>query len=225
VSSISDGGAEIAMNDDVMSGDAVIAPVVPGAASGERRGSFVAVGGMIALVIAAFGVMVWLFADPERAKMVEDLVRSPIGLIVLFGLAALSTATLILPAPGLALTAIAGAAGDPLVVGIVAGLGQAIGELTGYAAGWSGRSFLPDSPAMIRLTGWVKRRGMLVIFALALVPNPVFDVAGIAAGVLRMPLVRYLGAAASGKVIKNILVAGGASMLGGLLTLLGVGTT
>ena len=78
---------------------------------------------------------------------------------------------------------------------------------------------------MIRLTRWVKRRGMLVIFALALVPNPVFDVAGIAAGVLRMPLVRYLGAAASGKVIKNILVAGGASMLGGLLTLLGVGTT
>lgn len=200
-------------------------PVVPVATLDGRRGSLLAVGGMIALVIAAFGVMVWLTSDPERARMVEGLVRSPIGLIVLFGLAALSTATLILPAPGLALTAIAATAGDPLVVGVVAGLGQAVGELTGYAAGWSGRSFLPNNQAVIRLSGWLRRRGMLVIFVLALVPNPVFDVAGIAAGVLRMPVLRYLAAAASGKVIKNVIVAGGAATLGELLSLLNVWIT
>lgn len=201
-----------------------VTAVVPAASPGTGRGSLLTVGGMIALVIAAFGVMVWLTSDPERARTVEGLVRSPIGLIVLFGLAALSTATLILPAPGLALTAIAGTAGDPLVVGVVAGLGQAVGELTGYAAGWSGRSFLPDNPAVIRLSGWLQRRGLLVIFALALVPNPLFDVAGIAAGVLRMPVLRYLAAAAAGKVIKNVIVAGGAATLGGLLTILTVGT-
>jgi membrane protein YqaA with SNARE-associated domain len=60
---------------------------------------------------------------------------------------------------------------------------------------------------------------MLVIFVLAVIPNPVFDVAGIAAGALRMPVLRYLGAAAAGKVIKNILVAGGASWFGDLLAL------
>jgi hypothetical protein len=32
-----------------------------------------------------------------------------------------------------------------------------------------------------------------------------------------MPIVRYLGAAAAGKVIKNIIVASGASRLGGLV--------
>ena len=190
----------------------------PGATADQPRPRWRAIVSMLAmvlLVVAAFATMVWLTADPERQGLIEGLVRSPAGLIVLFGLAALSTATLVLPAPGLALTAVAGAAGDPLVVGVVAGLGQAVGELTGYFGGSSGRSLLPDTAAIRKLSGWVERRGMVVIFALAVVPNPVFDLAGLAAGALRMPLVRYLAAAASGKIIKNVIVAGGvATMLG-----------
>ena len=197
--------------------EATPAPVAGGP---TRRGRHaIVVAGALLLVAAAFAVMVWLTSDPERRAVVESLVRSPIGLLVLFGLAALSTATLILPAPGLALTALAGSAGDPLVVGVVAGLGQAVGELTGYAAGWSGQSLLPDSTAVRRLTAWLNRRGMLVIFVLAIVPNPIFDVAGIAAGALRMPLIRYLTAAASGKVIKNTIVALGAATFAGLLAI------
>ena len=191
--------------------------VVAAPAGNGRR--VLALGGMVLLVTGAFALMVWLTADPGRREMVEGLVRSPIGLLVLFGLAALSTATLILPAPGLALTAIAGAAGDPIVVGVVAGLGQAVGELTGYLAGWSGRSFLPDNPASRRLTEWLGLRGAIVIFLLAVTPNPVFDLAGIAAGALRMPVLRYLAAAAAGKVIKNILIAAGGSTIAGLLAL------
>lgn len=191
---------------------------------GRRTGSpgprrWLSLAGMVLLVMGAFGAMVWLTADASRRDVLERLVESPFGLIVLFGLAALSSATLILPAPGLALTAVAAAAGDPLLVGIVAGLGQAVGELTGYAAGASGRSLLPDTPAMARLNGATARRGLLVIFVLALVPNPLFDVAGIAAGALRMPLPRYLGAAAAGKVIKNVLVATGAATFGDLIGL------
>jgi uncharacterized membrane protein YdjX (TVP38/TMEM64 family) len=184
---------------------------------GLDRGRVIALVGTFALVVAAFGLMLWLTSDPERRAALENLVRSPIGLLVLFGLAALSSATLILPAPGLALTAIAGTAGDPIVVGVVAGLGQAVGELTGYLAGWSGRTLLPDNQATRRLSGWLERRGTLVIFVLALVPNPLFDVAGILAGALRMPVWRYLGAAAAGKVIKNVIVASGASTFGALL--------
>jgi len=56
-----------------------------------------------------------------------------------------------------------------------------------------------------------------VIFALAVVPNPAFDLVGIAAGALRMPVLSYLAAAATGKVIKNVAIAGGASLIGGLI--------
>ena len=182
----------------------------------------VAILGTLALVVGAFGLMVWLTSDPARRSLIEGLVQSPVGLVVLFGLAALSTATLVLPAPGLALTAIAGAAGDPVLVGIVAGLGQAVGELTGYAAGVSGRSLLPDNAASVRLTYWLKARGLVVIFVLALVPNPLFDLAGVAAGAVHIPVSRYLAAAAAGKVIKNLVIAGGASTFGGGLALVAV---
>ena len=189
-------------------------------APSTRKRSLVPLIGMAVLVGGAFALIVWLTSDPGRQRLVEDLVESPFGLVVLFGLAALSTATLILPAPGLALTAVAGAAGDPIVVGVVAGLGQAVGELTGYFAGRSGQSFLPDSAATRKVTDWLERRGAAVVFVLALIPNPVFDLAGIAAGGLGMPVGRYLAAAAAGKVIKNIVIAGGASSLGGLLIVL-----
>jgi uncharacterized membrane protein YdjX (TVP38/TMEM64 family) len=188
---------------------------------GPKSGAKVGIVATLVLVVVAFALMVWLTSDPGRRAAVEDLVQSPMGLAVLFGLAVLSSATLILPAPGLALTAVAGSAGDPILVGIVAGLGQAVGELTGYAAGRNGRSFLPDSPAATRIAGWLARWGMALIFVLALIPNPVFDVAGIAAGALKMPVLRYLGAAAAGKILKNIVVAGGAASLGGLLGAVG----
>lgn len=184
------------------------------------RGPVLTMVGTIFLVVGAFATMAWLTSDPGRQAMIERLIESPAGLLILFGLSALSTATLILPAPGLALTAIAGAAGDPLVVGLVAGFGQAVGELTGYAAGSSGRTLLPPSAAADRIMGWLRRHGIAVIFVLAIVPNPVFDVAGIAAGVVRMRVSHYLGAAAAGKVVKNWIVAGSASTLLGALAFL-----
>ena len=188
----------------------------------KQRG-LLAIGATLLLVVAAFGAMLWLTSDPERRAIVERLVQSPIGLIVLFGLAALSSATLILPAPGLALTAIAGAAAsEPILVGVVAGLGQAVGELTGYAAGRSGSALLPDNVATARLTRWIATRGPLIVFVLAVIPNPVFDVAGIAAGIVRMPVAVYFVAAAAGKVIKNVVVASGAGALEGLALVVGL---
>jgi uncharacterized membrane protein YdjX (TVP38/TMEM64 family) len=174
----------------------------------------------VVLCVAAFAAMVWLTSDPARSDLVAGLVGSPMGVVVLFGLAAISTATLILPAPGLALTAIAGASGDPIVVGTVMGLGQAVGELTGYFAGRSGGSLLPDSAVVRRVTGWLERRGTVVIFFLALIPNPLFDLAGLAAGAIGLPILGYLAAAASGKVLKNVIIAGGASTIGAVLATL-----
>jgi membrane protein YqaA with SNARE-associated domain len=183
---------------------------------GRPKAPILTIVGTVLLVLGAFAVMAWLTSDPGRRASVEGLLGSPTGLVLLFGLSALSTATLILPAPGLVLTAMAGAAGEPLVVGLVAGLGQAVGELTGYAAGSSGRTLLPSSAAADRIIDWLRRWGGAMIFVLALVPNPVFDVAGIAAGGVRMPVWHYLGAAAAGKIIKNWIVAGSAATLGAL---------
>lgn len=174
----------------------------------------------VVIIIVAFAATILILFDPERRAQLEQLISSPGGLIVLFFLSVLSNATLILPVPGIALTALAGTVANPLAVGIVAGAGQALGEMTGYLAGYSGQNLIDDSPRYARLAVWMRRYGVLTIFVLALIPNPIFDIAGIAAGALRMPWWLYLLSAGAGKILKNIALAyGAASLLEVLLSL------
>jgi len=125
----------------------------------------------------------------------------------LFLLNVLASATLILPAPGLALAFGAGASLHPVLVGLAVGTGSAFGELTGYLAGFSGRGVIEDRALYTRVQGWMSRFGLWVIFILGLIPNPLFDIAGITAGVMRIPVWKFLAAAGAGKVIKAMLVA------------------
>ncbi len=58
-----------------------------------------------------------------------------------------------------------------------------------------------------RLVAWMERRGGITIFVLSVIPNPFFDLAGIAAGTLRYPLWRFLLFCWLGKTLKTTLVA------------------
>jgi uncharacterized membrane protein YdjX (TVP38/TMEM64 family) len=53
----------------------------------------------------------------------------------------------------------------------------------------------------------MEQRGDITIFVLSVIPNPFFDLAGIAAGTLRYPLWRFLLACWLGKTIKTTVVA------------------
>ncbi|RLJ00458.1 MAG: hypothetical protein DRP08_06545, partial [Candidatus Aenigmatarchaeota archaeon] len=80
-------------------------------------------------------------------------------------------------------------------------------ELTGYMAGYSGQTWVENNPHYDRLTRWMQRYGALTIFVLALTPNLVFDLGGVAAGALRFPLWKFLVSCTAGKTIKNIISA------------------
>ena len=56
------------------------------------------------------------------------------------------SATLLLPAPGLALVTSMGAVHDPVLIGLIAGLGAALGEMTAYIAGYCGTNIVEDQP-------------------------------------------------------------------------------
>ena len=93
----------------------------------------------------------------------------------------------------MAFVAAAGAVLDPLWVGIVAGLGSATGELSGYLLGYYGRRAVPtDTSRLWRLAERGFRRwGFVALIVLAFIPNPVFDALGILAGGLRYPIGRF----------------------------------
>jgi len=166
----------------------------------------------IVIIILAVAGTVWLQGQHE---LLQRIGHSPFALPALFIASIISSATLFLPVPGLAITTLVGSLLNPLTVGIVAGIGQTLGEMTGYMAGYSGQGLVNRSKTYDRVEGWMKRNefmGELVIFALALIPNPLFDAAGMAAGALRFPAWKYLLAAGLGKVIKNIAFAYGGSL-------------
>ncbi|HTP09451.1 MAG TPA: VTT domain-containing protein [Anaerolineae bacterium] len=124
------------------------------------------------------------------------------GYLGLFVISIIGNATLIIPAPVFVMACAAGMIYGPIGVGIVAGIGSAIGELTGYMAGAGGKALIPHGQVYEQLHQFMRRHGMLAIFLLAAIPNPIFDVGGIIAGALQMKAWKFLVAAAIGKSIR-----------------------
>lgn len=156
----------------------------------------------IAVVIILIGALVFTLRYRDRFQEWARL-----GYLAIFLISALTNATLILPLPGLAVTTLAGGMFNPWIVGVVAGLGQAVGELSGYLAGYGGQTLADDLPRYEQIARWMRRYGPWVVFVLALVPNPLFDVAGIVAGSTRMPLGAFFVPCAAGKILKNLIAA------------------
>ncbi len=120
---------------------------------------------------------------------------------------------------GLAIASVAGSVLNPYLVGLSAGAGSALGELSGYLAGSSGRAVIQDRERYERIVAWMRRHGLWVIFVLSLIPNPLFDLAGIAAGALRIPVHHFLLACWLGKTVKTTVFAlGGDALLASFLS-------
>ncbi|HCS38145.1 MAG TPA: hypothetical protein DIW44_00980 [Anaerolineaceae bacterium] len=163
--------------------------------------------GLVLAAVIALTAVLFIYRD-----QVQKL--GALGYPGIFFLSMFSNATLILPVPGVLFTSAMGAVFNPWWVALAAGTGATIGELSGYLAGFSGQAVIENKKWYVRVSSWMQKYGDITILVLAFVPNPVFDVAGMVAGALRMPLWRYLLMSWIGKVGKMLLFAfGGASIL------------
>lgn len=133
----------------------------------------------------------------------------------IFMVSLLSNATIILPVPGVLFTSFMGAVFNPILVALVAGTGAALGEITGYLAGFSGQGVVESTAIHEKIERWMQKYGQWTVLVLALIPNPFFDVAGMVAGALKMPLWRFLLFCWIGEVGKMLFFAlGGAAIIG-----------
>jgi membrane protein YqaA with SNARE-associated domain len=164
-------------------------------------------GPLLGLILALgiiFAVVFAYFRYPDFFKH-ENIVR--FGYAGVFIISVILNATVIIPVSNMTLILAFGAIlPSPLIVGIVGGLGGAIGEMTGYIIGRSGRNLIAKNKAYVRVEGWVKKRGWIAIFFLSAFPF-VFDIVGIIAGALRMPLWRFLIPTWLGRTGSYIVVA------------------
>ena len=130
-----------------------------------------------------------------------------VGYPAIAALSFFASASLVIPVPGMAVVCAGGWQLSPLTVALVAGATGTLGELTGYMLGYSGSGVAGKGRLYQRIEGWMKRRGWLVIFILSILPNPIFDLAGISAGVLRYPIRLFLVWIWVGTFLKFLMVA------------------
>jgi len=151
------------------------------------------------LVIA---ITVVIFLNRDRVSELENL-----GYLGAFLISLVSNASIVLPTPGLLLLFALGAAFNPILVGVVGGAGGAIGELSGYIAGHSGRGIARYGKWFNRAERWVSRWGTLTVFVFSLLPVLPFDAAGVAAGVVHFSIKKFLVACFLGKTLLYIAMA------------------
>ncbi|MCH7890973.1 MAG: VTT domain-containing protein [Gemmatimonadetes bacterium] len=151
------------------------------------------------------GASYWLRID-DAPQAIEDLLGNKnvalviAGMIALLMLArqkrnsradlaaavqvALASGGIIIPIPALATVCTASAFLNPLLIGLIAGFAETLGETTGYFLGYSGRAVITQTRIYLRLEGWMRRRGWVLLFLISVIPNPIFDIIGVAAGAL-----------------------------------------
>jgi len=149
---------------------------------------------LIILLVIAISVGLFFFGrSPEIVAKLRSYGYLGAFLISLIGNATVLLPGIVLPilsGLGIVLYPAAGLAG-PVIVGLAGGAGAAIGEIVGYMAGYSGRGIVEKNRLYERLAGWVRKWGALAIFVFALIPL-FFDLVGLAAGILRFPLWKFV---------------------------------
>ena len=144
------------------------------------------------------------------------------GYLGIFIISILGSATIVIPAPTILVTFVGGGIFNPFLVGLVSALGATIGELTGYLAGYSGRAIINKEEKLVKVEGWMKKYGLWTIFVLAVIPNPLFDLAGMVSGAGRIPVWKFLTVTLLGKTIKFLAIAfigaGSISVLGSFIS-------
>ena len=138
----------------------------------------------------------------------DQLVKwSTYGYIGIFAINMIGSASVLVPVPSPLASIVGASIYNPMWVGIVSGLGAAIGEMSSYFTGRVGTFIVEDS----RLYKWMEmamlRFQWPVIFLLAFIPNPFFDLTGMLAGLLRIPIKYYFPVMLIGKLCKFILLA------------------
>ena len=158
---------------------------------------------LVLVGVVAFIVALFIFRD--QVKKLENY-----GYAGIFLISIAANATIIIPLPGVAFTTAMGAIFNPIGVAVAAGLGAAVGELSGYLAGFSGQAVMERAALYNRLTNWMKAHqnlAYLMIVVVSFIPNPLFDLAGMASGALKLPIWKFLIACAIGKILKMLLFA------------------
>ncbi len=162
------------------------------ALSGLFFGTFLVAGGLF---------VAYLNADETRVEQ--------FGLIGAFIISLTSSATVILPAPGILIILSMAEIIDPWRLGLVTGIGGGLGGGTAYLAGMVGRDAMGESNRLKRrMTDlFTSRWGVVLLFLGNLIPFAPGDAISAIAGISRFPLPAFFVYVIIASIIKMIALS------------------
>lgn len=160
---------------------------------------FLLFGGLLAMILVTIFVQ-------KPSNPVEFARNIGYGGIFIMGI--IGSASPVWPLPGSWAAGLGAAFGlNPIFVALSAGIGEAIGEISGYTAGYGGQIFTQKWKRYIQIKNWMSHRGGLTIFFVSAIPNFFVKLATVAAGTLRYPIWKFFIFCWAGKTIKSFCFA------------------
>jgi membrane protein DedA with SNARE-associated domain len=159
---------------------------------------------LLSVILVAAIATIAIIYRRELANLKE------LGYLGAFIISLMSAATIIVYIPGVPVVfTLGGVLPYPIFVGLAAGFGEAIGELTGYLAGRGGSTYFKQRYAKLysRIERWIRTKGYLTVFLSSALINPLFDLIGATAGAMRYPIWKFFLLCWAGKTIKGTAVA------------------
>jgi membrane protein YqaA with SNARE-associated domain len=154
-----------------------------------------------------------LFVVSTALLVVITLVLLPLldnigvwGYLAAFVVSAISSATVVIPGPGFAAIMVMAKDLNWLALGIVAGIGGTLGEMTAYYIGKQGTRALDGHKSYVFFQQCMRNFGGGIIFVFALIPLIPIDAAGLIAGAVRYPILKFLIYLGIGKVIMTATI-------------------
>ena len=162
------------------------------ALSGLFFGTFLVAGGLF---------VAYLNADETRVEQ--------FGLIGAFIISLTSSATVVLPAPGILIILSMAEIIDPWRLGIVTGIGGGLGGGTAYLAGALGRDAMGESSRIKqRMTDLFNSKwGMVILFVGNLIPFAPGDAISAIAGISRFPILQFFIYVIIASILKMIALS------------------
>lgn len=137
------------------------------------------------------------------------------GLFGIFLINFLSGLSFFLPVPSFLTVFSGGAVYPPVIVALVSALGATLGDMIYFVMGYTGRmivsSKIENKIVFKVFESLFKKYGTLIVFILALIPNPLFDGIGLIAGIFTYSPYKFFIVVLLGRFLRYFLLAGAGS--------------
>jgi membrane protein YqaA with SNARE-associated domain len=176
---------------------------------------YIAVALLVATIGGSVAVAVFLIYNWQYVIQLEHE-----GYLGLFLISLLAGSPIPIPTPSMILTFTLGSLLNPVLVGVISGLGNAIGFALIYLTGRGGFRFLPDFDIsnsgigrflrkikMSRVVDSPNRTGAMAVFLLSIYPNPILTPMVLGMGATRFSFMRFFFPCWAGKTVMTMILA------------------